>query len=62
MNNDVEQIVRLLIFRFKKSFNVTMNVILHERYIIRDAVNKREFRKYAQKIARSAKNVDFIEI
>ena len=39
-----------------------MNVILHERYIMRDAVNRREFRKYAQKIARSVKNVDLIEV
>ena len=56
MGNGVEQIVRLLISRFKESFNVAMNAILHERYIMRDAVNRREPREYAQKIARSAKD------
>ena len=39
-----------------------MNVILHERYTMRDAVNRREFKKYAQKITRSVKNVDLIKV
>ena len=33
--------------------------MLHEKYIIRDAINRREFRKYAQKILRLIKNVEF---
>ena len=56
LENEIDMIVRLLLQRFKKSFNVVMNVMIHERYIMRDVVNRRESREYAQKIIRSAKN------
>ena len=32
--------------------------MLHEKYIIRDAINRREFRKYVQKMLRLIKNVE----
>lgn len=48
----------LLLSRFKKSFNITLDAMIKKRYILRDAINRREFREYAQKILRLAKNVD----
>ena len=39
-----------------------MKNLTHEKYIIRDATNRREFREYAQKILRLIKNVDFIQL
>ena len=56
LGNGIDMIVRLLLQRFKKPFNVVMNVMIHERYIMRDAVSRREPREYAQKIIRSAKD------
>ena len=41
------------------TFNFTINVILHEKYIMKNAVNKRKPRKCIQKVIRSAKNVGF---
>ena len=35
---------------------------MHEKYIIRDAANRRKSRKYAQKIFRLIKDVDFTQI
>ena len=56
LGNGVDQISRLLTLRFKEPTNVAMDAILHERYTMRDAANRREPREYAQKIARSAKD------
>ena len=47
-----------MIDRFKKFNNVILQNLLIQRYIIRDAVNHREFREYIQKIIRAIKNVD----
>ena len=37
-----------------------MNSLLHEKYIIRDAINRREFREYAQKILRFVKDAELV--
>ena len=58
LKNEINIIVRLLLQRFKKLFNIVINVMIHEKYIIKDVVNKRKLRKYVQKIIRSTKNVE----
>ena len=35
---------------------------MHEKYIIRDAANRRESREYVQKIFRLIRNADFTQI
>ena len=37
---------------------IIIDAVLHERYIIRNAISRRESRKYAQKILRSIKNAE----
>ena len=48
--------------KFKKSNNVVMNNLIYQKYIMRDAINRRKFREYAQKIIRFVKNVDMINV
>ena len=54
--NDLIEWITRLIDRFKEFNNITLQNLLIQRYIIRDVVNHRESRKYAQKIIRAAKN------
>ena len=49
-----------VIFKMKKPFIITIDLIFYEKYTMKNAVNKREFRKFIQKIIRSAKNAGFI--
>ena len=51
----------MLISKFKKPFTVTVKVILHEKYTIKNATNRRELREFVQIIIRSAKNAGFTE-
>ena len=60
--NDIEKWITLLRRRFKKSSNIVMKTLIKKKYIIRDAINRREFREYAQKILRLIKDVDLILI
>ena len=39
-----------------------MNALMREKYIIRDAINRRESREYAQKLFRLVKNVDLFQL
>ena len=39
-----------------------MNNLIYQRYIIRNAINQRESRKYVQKIIRLIKNVNMINV
>ena len=57
-DDKLKQWTRLLHDRFKTSFNIILNALLNERYTMRDAVNRREFRKYAQKILLLIKNAN----
>ena len=41
---------------------MTLKNLTHEKYIIRDAINRREFRKYVQKILRLIKDIDSIQL
>ena len=41
---------RLLLARFKQPFNIALKSLLSERYTLRNVVNRREPRKYAQRI------------
>ena len=47
-----------LLKRFKKITDVSMNIILKERYTMNDAKRRRESRKYAAKILRTAKSAE----
>ena len=47
-----------LLKRFKKITNVSMNIILRERYTMNDVKRRRESRKYAAKIFRTAKLIE----
>ena len=54
--------ISLLHRRFKQSINVTINSLIQQRYILRDAASQRESRKYVQKIIRLIKDVDMISV
>ena len=54
--------ISLLHDKFKQFTNVTMNSLVQQRYIFRDATTQRESREYAQKIIRLVKNVDMISV
>ena len=43
----MNELFRFLKIKFKKSFNIVVNVMMHEKYILRDVANRREFKKYA---------------
>ena len=60
--NELFEWVTLLHDRFKQSINVVMNNLIYQRYIIRNAINQRESRKYVQKIIRLIKNVNMINV
>ena len=44
------------------TFHVALNSLMHEKYIIRDAANRRESREYVQKILRLIKDADFTQV
>ena len=46
LKNDVEKWIILLIDKFKEFITIIIDVVLHERYIMRDAISRRESRKY----------------
>ena len=48
--------------KFKKLITIIIDVVFYERYIMRDAIFRRESRKYVQKILRSIKDVGMILI
>ena len=48
-------------FKFKKPFTVIIDIILHEKHIIKNATNCREPREFVQKIIGAAKNAGFTE-
>ena len=50
----------MLYNRFKKSIYIIINLLIKKKYIIRDAVNRREPREYVQKMFRLVKNIDLI--
>ena len=54
--------ISLLHRKFKQFINVTMNNLIQQRYILRDAASQRESRKYAQKIIRLVKDVGMISV
>ena len=58
----MNELFRLLKSRFKILFNIIVNVIMYEKYTLRDAANRREFKKYAQKILRSVKNAGLKDV
>ena len=51
-----------LLNRFKKSINVFMNIILKEKYTMKDARRRKKFLKYAAIILRATKSADFESI
>ena len=58
VDDQLQQWTRLLHDRFKFFFNIALNALLNERYTLRDAINKREFKKYVQKILLLTKNAN----
>jgi hypothetical protein len=58
MKNNIDVWERYLLKRFRKRFNVTMITIIRERYILKNARRRREFRKYAEIIMRAAKSAE----
>ena len=56
LGNSVEEWTTLLLGRFKQPTTIAIDVVLRERYTMRDASSRREPREYAQKILRSAKD------
>ena len=62
LGNKLDEWERMLIKRFKPSFSIAIDSLLRERYILRDAGNHRESRKYVQRILRGAKDVKFTDV
>ena len=52
----------MLTLRFKESLNVTLNVVLYERYTLRNVINRRKSREYEQKILRIIKDADLADV
>lgn len=52
----------MLANRFKQPETFVIDALFREKYIIRNANQKREPREYAQKIIRSAKDTGFINV
>ena len=49
-DDGVDEWFTLLIFNFKKPFTMAIDSMLHEKYIMKNAVNRREPREFIQKI------------
>ena len=58
----MNELFRLLKIKFKKSFNIIVDAMMHEKYILRDVANRREFRKYAQRILRFVKDAELKDV
>ena len=58
VNDRLNQWTRFFHVRFKTSSNIIFDALFNERYTLRDAINRREFRKYVQKIFRLIKDVN----
>ena len=58
IDDRLEEWTRLLHDRFKELFNIALDAMTKKKYTLRDVVNRRESREYAQKIVRFAKNVE----
>ena len=56
--NKLQQWTRMLHVKFKSSFNIVLKALQNERYTLRNAANRRELKKYAQKILRLAMNAN----
>ena len=52
----------MLYSRFKKFLHIVINALIREKYIIRDAINRREFREYVQKLFRFVKNIELTQL
>ena len=61
-DTSIGQWERLLLRRFQQPSNIAMDAILHEKYTIRDAANRREPREYVQKMLRSAKDAGMTSV
>ena len=48
--------------RFKKFLHIVINALIREKYIIRNAINRRESREYVQKLFRFVKNVELTQL
>ena len=57
-NDQLNEWIYLLHDRFKTSFNIILKTFIKKKYILRDVVNHRKFRKYAQCIICLIKNVE----
>ena len=58
LDNNVDEWVRALLRRFKKSSFIIMTVIIDVKYIMNDACRKREFIEYAQIIIRATRLIE----
>ena len=56
LKNDVEKWIILLIDKFKEFITIIIDVVFYKHYIMRDAIFRKEFWEYAQKILRSIKD------
>ena len=52
----------MFITRFKQIFFIIQEVLQKQRYILKNAINKKEFCEYAVKILKLTRDVDFILI
>ena len=53
---------RILVDRFRLLDNIAINVLLREKYILRDILQKREPREFIQKILRSTKDTSLTRV
>ena len=52
----------MFIARFKQFFFIAQEILQKQRYILKNAVNKKKLREYAIKIFKLTRDVDFISI
>ena len=50
LKNEINIIVRFLLQQFKILFNIIINAIIHEKYIMKNVVNERKLQKYVYSI------------
>ena len=62
LGNKLDEWERMLIERFKAPTNVVIEVLLKERYTLRDSSNQREPQEYTQRILRAAKDAKFTNV
>ena len=61
-NDTLDKWIILLLKRFKELFNIVLKLMTKEWYILKNIANRRELRKYAQKILQWVKNVSLISL